>query len=255
VFGGEFGHPDDLLRAGVLDSLDDFSARHRGNAPVMVFPDTGGQFSNDTECVNGTRGNSADHLTKDVIPYVISNFGVSSDPANWGLAGWSAGGTCALTLSLLHPELFRSFVDIDGQLGPNAGTLPQTIARLFGSDPAAWAAFDPRSIVIQRGRYSGMSAWFGVSAAAPTVYRDGNETNPDPSQADWDTNSDDHATVANKLCSLLGSHGVMCSVSSFTSSHDYAGAVEIFAKALPWLAGNLGTPGVAAIALPGAPAA
>ena len=81
-----------------------------------------GRFSNDTECVNGPRGNAADHLTKDVVPYVISHFGVRSDPANWGLIGWSSGGTCALTLAVMHPELFSAFVDLDGQLGPNAGT-------------------------------------------------------------------------------------------------------------------------------------
>ena len=65
---------------------------------MLVFPDSSGTFSNDTECVNGVRGNAADHLTKDVVPYIISNFGVSRDPANWGIVGWSAGGTCALTL-------------------------------------------------------------------------------------------------------------------------------------------------------------
>ena len=38
-------------------------------------------------------GNAADHLTKEVRPYVISRFGTSSDPANWGVVGWSAGRT------------------------------------------------------------------------------------------------------------------------------------------------------------------
>ena len=80
------------------------------------------------ECVNGSRGNAADHLTKDVVPYVISNFGVSAAPKNWALLGWSTGGTCALTLSVTHPELFSTFVDLDGQLGPNAGNKEQTIA-------------------------------------------------------------------------------------------------------------------------------
>ena len=119
MFSGEFGHPDNWLQsAHALETLDKFSATHHGNAPVMVFPDTWGDFNNDTECVNGTRGNAADHLTKDVLPFVISNFGVSPDPANWGLAGWSSGGTCALMLAVLHPELFSAIVDIDGQLGP-----------------------------------------------------------------------------------------------------------------------------------------
>ena len=44
---------------------------------------------------------------------MISKFGVSSDRSNWGIAGWSSGGTCALTLTVTHPELFSAFVDID----------------------------------------------------------------------------------------------------------------------------------------------
>ena len=37
---------------------------------MLVFVDSGGAFNNDTECVNGTRGNAADHLTKDVVPFM-----------------------------------------------------------------------------------------------------------------------------------------------------------------------------------------
>ena len=81
---------------------------------MLVFVDTSGAFSNDTECVNGLRGNAADRLTKDGVPYVISHFGTSADPANWGIVGLSAGGTCAVTLTVKYPELFSGFVDIDG---------------------------------------------------------------------------------------------------------------------------------------------
>ena len=31
----------------------------------------------------------------------------------------------------MHPESFSAFVDLDGQLGPNAATMRQTIARLL----------------------------------------------------------------------------------------------------------------------------
>jgi S-formylglutathione hydrolase FrmB len=256
MFAGEFGRPDDWLRgADVLTPLDEFTAKHRGNAPVVVFPDTWGEFDSDTECVNGPRGNAADHLIKDVVPFVISTFGVSSDAANWGLAGWSSGGTCALMLSVLHPELFSAFVDIDGQLGPNAGTRAQTIARLFGGDEAAWAAFDPRSALSQHGRYTGMAAWFGVSADTPTVYRAGNQSALDPAvMSDWDTNREDHKAIANALCSLASSHGIECAIVHASAAHDYAGAGKAFAAALPWLAGKIGTPGVHPIPLPGAPA-
>ena len=122
MIGGEFNTPADWLRAGnAVTTIDDFAAAHGGNAPVLVFVDSGGAFNNDTECVNGTRGNAADHLTKDVVPFMISNFGVSPDRANWGIVGWSMGGTCAVDLTVMHPELFSAFVDIAGDMGPERG--------------------------------------------------------------------------------------------------------------------------------------
>ncbi|MGL5445482.1 MAG: alpha/beta hydrolase, partial [[Mycobacterium] stephanolepidis] len=110
MIGGEFNTPSDWIRSGnAVEVADAFAGQHGGNAPVMVFVDAGGSFNNDTECVNGPRGNSADHLTKDVVPFMVSRFGVSPRPQNWGVVGWSMGGTCAVTLAVKHPELFSAF--------------------------------------------------------------------------------------------------------------------------------------------------
>jgi S-formylglutathione hydrolase FrmB len=255
MIGAEFSHPQDWLRASDAGkTIDDFAGAHGDNAPVLVFVDSSGTFSNDTECVNGTRGNAADHLTKDVVPYMISNFGVSPDPANWGIVGWSAGGTCALTLAVMHPELFGAFVDIDGQLGPNVGTREQTISRLFGGDADAWAAFDPSTVITKHGLYTGLSAWFAVSVNTPTVYRAGSNTGAVPAgEPDENPNSEDHGAVADDLCQLASGYGIECAVVPEPGKHDFAGAASAFAAALPWLAGKIGTPGVADIAMPGAP--
>ena len=253
MMGPEVGRPGDWLDAGgALRILDDFALEHRGVTPVVVFPDSTGAFTNDTECVNGLRGNAADHLTKDVVPYLISRFGVSADPSNWGLAGWSVGGTCALTLSVKHPELFSAFVDLDGEVRPEAGSKQQTTARLFGGDANAWAAFDPKSVVEAQGRYTGLAAWMGVSQQTPTVYRPGAVTTE--VFGDWDTfSSEDYAPVANQLCQLLSGHGIECAVSSYSGAHDFPSAANGLAAALPWLAGKIGTPGVPGQPLPGAP--
>ncbi len=169
MIGGEFNTPADWLRAGnAAKTIDDMAATHGGSAPVFVFVDSGGAFNNDTECVNGIRGNAADHLTKDVVPFMISRFGVSSEADNWGVVGWSMGGTCALDLTVMHPELFSSFVDIAGNLGPETGTKAQTIARLFGGNADAWAAFDPATVIAKHGRYQGVSGWFDVSSSTPS---------------------------------------------------------------------------------------
>src|SRR5262249_27642654 len=101
--------PADWGRAGnARDAVEALGAAHDGNAPVLVFVDPSAEFGNNTECVNGSRGDAADHLTKDVVPYMISNFGVSPDPSHWGVVGFSMGGTCAVDLAVMHPDLFSA---------------------------------------------------------------------------------------------------------------------------------------------------
>lgn len=252
MFGAELSAPSDWLQSGrALAVLDDFAMQHRGSAPVVVFPDVSGSFTNDTECVNGPRGSAADHLIKEFVPFVLSNFGVSPRPSNWGLAGWSSGGTCALTLAVSHPDLFSTIVDLDGQLGPNAGKKQQTIARLFAGDAEAWAAFDPKTIVEKHQNYPDMAAWVGVSDQIPTKYRRaGSGAEEIDTLKDWDTYSENHTKTANQLCVLLSAHGAECSVVGYSGGHDFPSAANGFRDALPWLAGRLGTPDVPPTPLP-----
>lgn len=256
MIGGEFNTPADWLRAGnAATTIDDFAIAHGGNAPVFVFVDSGGAFNNDTECVNGTRGNAADHLTKDVVPYIVSHFGVSAKPSNWGIVGWSMGGTCALDLTVMHPELFSSFVDIAGDFGPDTGTKAQTIARLFGGDAKAWAAFDPATVITKHGRYSGVSGWFDISSdslpprhrSAPVAETGGATTNGQQTTA-----RSEQTAAAESLCHLGRANGIDCAIVAQPGRHDWPFASRAFTAALPWLAGRLGTPGVPRIPLPNA---
>jgi S-formylglutathione hydrolase FrmB len=251
MIGGEFNTPADWLRVGnAIKTVDDFAAAHGGYAPVLVFVDSGGAFNNDTECVNGPRGNAADHLTKDVVPFMVSNFGVSPSRANWGVAGWSMGGTCALDLTVMHPDMFSAFEDIAGDLSPNSGTKAQTIARLFGGNADAWAAFDPSTVISRHGRYTDVAGWFAVHGgqqAQPHVTPAVNRGPPNPG---------DQTFAANALCGLGSTHGIDCAVVAQAGKHDWPFAARAFAAALPWLAGQLGTPGAPRIPFPpSAPAA
>lgn len=255
MIGGEFGWPADWPTTGSAQrAADDFAAAHGGNAPILVFPDTSGEFTNDTECVNGPRGNAADHLIKDVVPYVISKFSASPQAPHWGVAGWSVGGTCALMTTVMHPEMFSSFLYIDGQLGPNAGSKDQTIARLFGGGAAGAAAydqFDPVTVMKKNAPYSGMAGLFAVSGRGPTVFR---AAAPGPwPNADPPDGNDDHLAIANYLCSVASAAGIECAVQPQDGDHTLDTAAQRFTRALPWLAGRLQTPGVPAIPLPGAP--
>ena len=253
MIGGVVNTPADWVRAGsAVDTVDAFAAAHGGNSPVLVFVDPGGAFDNDTECVNGSHGNAADHLTKDVVPYMVSNFGVSAAPSRWGIVGWSMGGTCAVDLTVMHPTMFSSFVDVEGDLTPNTGTKEQTIANLFRGDAGAWARFDPTTVINRHGRYTGVSGWFAVSsggsprrdittvdAAAMAVAARAAASDPG-----------NQAAAASSLCALGRANGIDCAVVSQAGKHDWPTAGVAFATALPWLAGQVNTPEVPQIALP-----
>ena len=241
MIGAEFNTPADWLRAGdAVATMDDFAATHDGNAPVLVFADSGGGFGNDTECVNGPRGNAADHLTKDVVPFMIANYGVSAERENWGVAGFSSGGTCALDLAVMHPELFSVFEDIAGDRGPNSGDRKQTIARLFGGSQELAAAFDPATVMTRYGNYIGESGWFAIPGT-PGI---------DGVTRDAVGNPEGQDIVAGSLCATATDNGITCAVEAQPGLHDWSFAAKAFTAALPWLAGQLGTPGAPRLALP-----
>ncbi len=238
MIGGEFNTTADWIRVGnAVTTLDAFAAAHAGNAPVAVFADATGAFTADTECVNGSRGNAADHLTADVIPDVDASFGLG-ESTRWGVVGFSSGGTCAVDLAVMHPNTFRAFVDIGGDIAPNAGSRAQTIDRLFGGDEQAWSRFDPRTVIARHGRYTNLSGVFAV---------------PGPAAADTDNDARQRPAVgraaAESLCQLGAANGIDCKVVDLPGRHDWPSAAAAFRATLPWLAGRLGTPGVAPSAM------
>ncbi|WP_374023572.1 alpha/beta hydrolase [Mycobacterium sp. HNNTM2301] len=252
MISSAFNTPADWLGpGGAFTAIDNFAAAHRGFSPVLVFVDPTGSFDNDTECVNGSRGNAADHLTKDVIPFMVSNFAVSADRANWGVAGWSMGGTCAVDLAVMHPELFSAFVDIAGDRSPNVGPKDQTIAKLFDGNRTAWAAFDPLTVIARHGRYTGLSGWFDVpgSSEPRNVAEEANPTSgavgTDPA-----ANPEGQDAAANALCAAASANGISCAVVSQPGKHDWPFAAQAFTAALPWLASTLGTPAAEPVQLP-----
>jgi S-formylglutathione hydrolase FrmB len=256
MIGGQFNTPADWTRAGnAIKTIDDFAETHNGQAPVLVFVDSGGAFNNDTECVNGIRGNAADHLTKDVVPYMVSNFGVSPDRSGWGVAGWSMGGTCAVDLTVMHPEMFSAFVDVAGDFFPNAGNKAQTISRLFGGNADAWASFDPSTVINRHGQYRDVSGWFAISSDGPPAARRDLAAADTAAMRlagrDAAANPNNQTAAAYSLCALGRANGIDCAVLPQPGKHDWSFADRAFVAALPWLAGQLGTPGVSRTSLPG----
>ncbi|MGY4710618.1 alpha/beta hydrolase [Mycolicibacterium sp. CBM1] len=250
MVAGEFNTPADWIRTGnAKPMVDSYAKSHGGQAPIFVFVDSGGSFNNDTECVNGPRGNAADHLTKDVRPYVVKNFGAADQAANWAVVGWSMGGTCAVDLTVMHPDLFSTFEDIAGDHGPTAGTKDQTISRLYGGDAAAWAAFDPRTVMMRHGPYVGVAGWFEdtvtpTNGASP--YGGGHRPQSDAPLGFGghdEFRDSDEAGAADDLCSVAHTVKIDCSVHRIISYHTWQFAERAFSDALPWLATRIKTPG------------
>jgi S-formylglutathione hydrolase FrmB len=247
MIAGAFNTPADWLRAGdAAAAADTFASGHEGNAPVLVFPDSAGTFNNDTECVNGLRGNAADHLVKDVPPFMVSQFGVRPPGHGWGVVGFSMGGTCAIGLTVMHPEVFNSFVAIGGDIGPNVGSVEQTTARLFGGSTAGWDEFDPRTAMQRHGQYTGISGIFSVISSGPSPRHGafGYAGRGALGHCAYPGEPDNQSVAAVILCLAARGHGIDVAVVTTAGKHDWPVAAEVFANTLPWLAPKLGTPQV-----------
>jgi len=161
------------------------------------------------------------------------------------------GGICAVDLTVMHPDMFSAFVDIAGDRSPNIGTKDQTVARLFGGNATAWAAFDPATIIGRHGHYTGVSGWFDVPASSGP-HNLAEEANPtlNPPSTDPAANPEGQDAAANSLCAVASANGITCAVVTQPGKHDWPFAAQAFAASLPWLAATLGTPSTEPVQLP-----
>jgi S-formylglutathione hydrolase FrmB len=216
MVAGNPGLTSDWIRAGLADrTADRFAAAHGGLAPVLVFADQNGSDLGDTECVDGPRGNAETYLTVDVRRWAIATLGVAADPNRWAVAGLSEGGSCALTLVLRHPDLFRTFGDFSGDLGPSLGSRAQTLHDLFGGSVQALQAHQPLALLAQRS-YPELAGWFEVG-----------ENDPGPLAA------------VRRLVPAAQAAGIDTRVVTRPGIHNFAFWSGAFEDALPWLAAHV----------------
>ncbi|MTE15399.1 alpha/beta hydrolase [Nocardia aurantiaca] len=213
LIGGVFAAPDDWIRAGhAIETADAYAHQHSGLAPILAFTDATGHVTTDTECVNGTAGNAEDHLVKDIPAYIVSTFDAKPSPRDWGVLGWSMGGTCAVDLVVEHPDTFYHFVDISGDLGPNLGSKQRTISKLFNGDAAAWAAHDTLTVLAHHGPYHDVTGLFVCGTAEPA-----------------------HIRHASQLSTATRRAGIPTELTILPGDHTWKFAAQAFAVALPRL--------------------
>ena len=148
--------------------------------------------------------------------------------------------------------MFSAFVDIAGDRSPNVGTKDQTIARLFGGNSAAWADFDPATVIdparpLHRG--VGMVRRPRVVRCRTTSREEANPALSAPS-TDPTANPEGQDAAANSLCAVATANGITCAVVTQPGKHDWPFAAQAFAASLPWLASTLGTPETEPVQLP-----
>jgi pimeloyl-ACP methyl ester carboxylesterase len=138
----------------------------------------------------------------------------------WAVAGFSLGGMCGLMLALRHPDLFQTFGDYGGLLGPRSGddnTVSTTGDDLFGGSATAFQDHEP-STLLGRRSYAGMGGWFQVG---------GDDAGP--------------SEAARQLAPLARRAGIAtCQV--VMSGLGHVGAVwrAAFQDSLPWMSARLG---------------
>lgn len=149
---GQPGSPADWLGAGGLkDQMDAFAAAHDGLAPVVVVGDVNGSESGNTMCMDSRIARADTYLSVDIPAWIRTSLHVDPNPARWAIGGFSFGGTCALQMAALHPDLYPSAIDLSGEAEPALGAdRNATIDQAFGGDRAAFNAVTPLSVLAAR---------------------------------------------------------------------------------------------------------
>lgn len=213
---GTPGSPGDWTGPGMAQViLDRWAHTHHGYAPIVVMPDINGSVNGDTECVNGARGRAENYLSATVPRFVQSRFATQDPGRAWAVAGLSEGGTCALMLTLLHPQTFSSFGDYSGLIGPRAGDTNNpggTLASLFGGSQRAFTQHQP-TWLLNHHRYPNVAGWF-------------------------ETGDDDPAALAaaHRLAPLAHRAGISTSLVVIPGDgHSFALWRDALAESLPWI--------------------
>jgi S-formylglutathione hydrolase FrmB len=163
LISGQPGEPADLFTKGALATrLNALARAHHGLTPIVVVPDQLGAPSRNPMCLNSSLGNSATYLTVDVPNWINSHLAVLSGASEWGIGGFSEGGTCAIQFGAALPKLYGTIVDISGEIAPKNGSLKQTISAGFGGSATAYSAAIPANIMKKVADYSQTLALFSV---------------------------------------------------------------------------------------------
>ncbi len=214
---GTPGATDNWTQGGFADVTSDaYAAQHGGRAPILVMADNNGSDTADTECV----GPVEQYLTVDVPAFAKRRFGTATAPPQWAIGGLSEGGVCGLMLTLRHPEVYRTFLDFGGLLGPRSGegnSVGSTVSDLFGGNQAEFDAHEPLDIMAKT-EFPQLGGWFEVGS----------------------DDADPLAAQRELVPAATKARLTVCSVVVPGGEHTFQMWKQAFQDALPWTAARLG---------------
>jgi S-formylglutathione hydrolase FrmB len=212
LLGGTPSWTSDWTRSAGIDTIADrVAAAHGGEAPILVMVDPNGSAFGDTECV----GASERYLTEDVPAFLEAHLDVPAERTAWAIAGYSEGGTCAVTLALRHPDRYSAFADLAGDAHPDVGGHSHTVRALFGGSESDFAAHDPDSLLTSN-RYPDLAGWFGAGRGDGSPRR-----------------------ATTRLASEARSAGIDVEQYACAGGHDFGFVGHALSSALPWLDDHL----------------
>ncbi|MDJ0354320.1 alpha/beta hydrolase-fold protein [Pseudarthrobacter sp. PH31-O2] len=165
LVAGQPGSPVDwVVAGGVKTAMDNFAAAHNGLAPVVVIPDVNGSATGNTMCMDSRIAKAGTYLSTDVPAWIKATLRVDPDPTRWAIGGFSFGGTCALQMASLHPDVYASAIDLSGEAEPALGPdRAATVGQAFGGDTAAFDAVVPLH-VLATGHYTHSRIYLAAGA-------------------------------------------------------------------------------------------
>lgn len=160
------GQPGDPDSKWIAQALDKIAAEHNGLAPIVLVVDQLGDPNQDPLCIDGKLGNVETYMMQDVVPWVHQNLHVLKNRDAWTVAGYSAGGGCALYYGAKYPKVFGNIVSISGEVYSGAESAAANLDTIFDGDQAAYDAIKPTTIY-QSSVYPDTHAYFSAGSADP----------------------------------------------------------------------------------------
>ncbi|WP_427017333.1 alpha/beta hydrolase [Pseudarthrobacter sp. P1] len=219
LVAGQPGSPENWLGAGQLEAtMDAFAAAHQGLSPVVVVPDVNGSATGNTMCMDSRIAKADTYLSVDVPAWIKATLGVDPSPRRWAIGGFSFGGTCALQMAALHPDVFRSAIDLCGEAEPAlTADRAATVKAAFDGNTAAFEALTPLN-VMAKNRYE--DSWIFFAAGSQDTSFTG---------------------FMNRTSAAAGAAGMTVKTLAIPGAgHAWAVPLQSMAPALDWLGPRLG---------------